>query len=82
MCNICDKLKNVPKNKKATVVLEDAKEQAFDVNKFDVIMQINHEDDGTPYAFIKQEVDIQSTERCYGIPIYITYCPFCGDKLI
>lgn len=80
MCEKCSELLNVPANKKAVSVL--MKEDAFDANVYETIMELNHEDDGTPYAFIKSEVVIESTGRCYGTPIYIKYCPFCGEQLI
>lgn len=81
MCKECEKLLNVPVDKKATTVLFDETENSYDVSEFKGIMQVNHYDDGTPYAFIKQDVTIESTGRSYGMPIYIQYCPFCGEKL-
>lgn len=81
MCKKCEKLLNVPKDKKARVILFDVSDKAVDVNEFVGFMEINHHDDGTPYAFIKQDVEITSTGRSYGIPLYIQYCPFCGEKL-
>lgn len=81
MCKKCKELLNVPKDKKATIILFDEKEKAFDVNMFEGIMQVNHHDDGTPFAFIKQDIEIKSTGRSYGIPLYIQYCSFCGEKL-
>lgn len=76
MCDKCKTLKNVPVDKKATVELFNT--PAHDATFFCGFMQLNHEDDGTPYAFIKQEVEIESTGRSYGVPIYISHCPFCG----
>lgn len=81
MCKNCEKLLNVPVDKKATTVLFDETEKSYDVSEFVGIMQVNHKDDGTPYAFIIQDVAIKSTGRIYGIPLYIQYCPFCGEKL-
>jgi len=80
MCEKCKELLNVATNKKAVSVL--AKEDAFDADVCETIMELNHEDDGTPYAFIKTEVVIKSTGRSYGTPICINYCPFCGEQLI
>jgi len=82
MCDKCKELLNVPKDRKAKTMLFDERENAFDVNYFHGFMEVNHEDDGTPYAFIKQEVEIQSTGRSYGMAIPIHYCPFCGEKLV
>lgn len=79
MCEKCKKLLNVPKDKKAETVLFDV--PAHDAEYFHGFMMVNHEDDGTPYAIIKQDVRIESTGRCYGMPIFIKYCPFCGEKL-
>lgn len=80
MCDKCKGLLNVPKDKKAKTMLFD--EEAFDAEYFHGFMEINHEDDGTPYAFIQQEVMIKSTQRSYGMNIPIKYCPFCGEKLV
>lgn len=55
--------------------------KTFDANYFYGFMEVNHDDVGTPEAFIKQEVEIESTGRIYGMPIPIKYCPFCGEKL-
>ena len=79
MCERCEKLKKVPKDKKETVVLVDAK--AIDAEVYKAFMQLNHRDDGTPFAFLKSEVVIKSTGRSYGIVIDITHCPFCGERL-
>ena len=81
MCKNCEKLLNVPADKKATTVLFDETKETYDASKFVGIMEVNHKDDGTPYAFIIQDVTIESTGRSYGMPLYIQYCPFCGEKL-
>jgi hypothetical protein len=79
MCEKCASLLNVPKDKKATVVLKESNSYGTKLDK--TIMQLNHEDDGTPYAFITHEVVLKN-DRTYGHPIYIKYCPFCGEQLI
>lgn len=81
MCDKCNALKNVPVDKKATVKLFDDTELAIDAEAFRGFMQLNHTDEGTPYAFIKQELIVKSTGRSYGKSIYITHCPFCGERL-
>lgn len=81
MCEKCRNLINIPKDKKAKTMLFDESEKTFDANYFYGFMEVNHDDTGTPEAFIKQEVEIESTGRSYGIPIPIKYCPFCGAKL-
>ena len=81
MCEKCKNLLNVPVDKKATTTLFDETEKSYDASEFKSIMQVNHNEDGTPYAFIKQDVTIESTGRSYGMLIYIQYCPFCGEKL-
>ena len=81
MCGKCRGLLNLPQDKKATTLLFDESAKTIDAEYFTGIMQVNHEEDGTPYAFIKQDVQIKSTGRCYGVAIPIQYCPFCGEKL-
>lgn len=81
MCEKCKKLIGIAKDKKASVILFDETKRTFDANYFYGFMEVNHEDDGTPFAFIKEEVEISSTGRSYGIAIPIKYCPFCGEKL-
>ena len=81
MCEKCRGLIGISKDKKASVLLFDDTKITFDANYFHGFMEVNHEDDGTPYAFIKEEVEIASTGRSYGIAISIKYCPFCGEKL-
>lgn len=82
MCDKCNALLNAPKDTKALVVLYDLSSDAYDVTCFNGIMEIDHERDGTPYAFINNRVVIKSTDRCYSHSIPIKYCPFCGEKLI
>lgn len=80
MCKICKKLIGTPKDKKSKVKLFYG-EKAYDANYYEVIMELDHDDNGDPFAFIKHEVQIRSTGRVYGKPIFIKYCPFCGEKL-
>ena len=79
MCEKCEKLLNVPKNKKAITILHDG--SAIDADIYKINMVLDHDIYGNPKAFIKQEVVISSTGRSYGTPIYINFCPFCGERL-
>lgn len=81
MCKYCKDLLNVPSNKKAKVILKDYSKESYDANVQKMFMEVNHEESGEPYAFIKSDVVIESTGRAYGISFPIMYCPNCGKKL-
>lgn len=78
MCKNCDILLNVPKDKKSTRVLNESDSYGTIVDR--TIMQLNHEENGTPYAFITHQI-VLDDNRSYSHPIYIKYCPFCGQRL-
>lgn len=53
-----------------------------DAEYFRMFMELNHDEHTKePYAFIKTEIKIESTELMYGNSVDIKYCPFCGRKL-
>jgi hypothetical protein len=79
MCEKCEKLLNVPSNKKATVILNSSDSIGAKVDE--TIMQLNHKDNGTPYVFITHTL-VLDNDRTYSHPIDIKYCPFCGEQLI
>ncbi len=85
MCKICDKLKNVSSDKKAWEYIfnwEKEKDRLNDAEYFRMFMEVNHDEyTKEPYAFIKSEIKINSSNLVYGNSIDIKYCPFCGDKL-
>lgn len=85
MCKMCDKVKNVPSDKKSYVKLFDwqkGRDKLNDAEYFEMEMGVNHEEyTKEPYATIRAELKIESTELVYGNSVYIKYCPFCGDKL-
>ncbi|MGL5766440.1 MAG: hypothetical protein ACRCX8_12460 [Sarcina sp.] len=78
MCKKCEKLINVPKDKKAWTVIDEDIPYGAKLSK--TIMEVNHEDDGTRYAFISHDTVLENY-RNYGTVIDIKYCPFCGKKL-
>lgn len=80
-CKKCESLKNVPVDQKAISMLFDYSDISYDCNWFKGYMELNHNGDGSPYAFIKTEVTIESTGRSYDATEYIKYCPYCGEKL-
>lgn len=82
MCSKCESFVGLPIDRKAKVMLFDESDKAVDCRRFVGFMEKNHEDDGTPYAFIKQEVEIKSTGRSYGVSINISHCPFCGENIL
>jgi hypothetical protein len=75
MCDQCEKLLNVPSDKKSIVTLKDRSSVSIDADENKLIMGV----DGTP--FIAHLLIIKSTERYYGMSIDIAYCPFCGQRL-
>ena len=80
-CKICERLLNVPSDKKEKVMLFDYKDDVIDADYFHGYMELDHFDDGDPYAFIKFELRITSTGRAYERVQIIKYCPCCGQKL-
>lgn len=85
MCKMCDKLVGIPSDKKSLVNLfnwEKEKDRLNDAKYFRMFMEVNHnEHTKEPYAFIKAEIEIESSELSYGNSVDIKYCPFCGRKL-
>lgn len=85
MCEKCDKLVNVPSDKKAWQFLADWQKDRDGLNDaeyFRMFMELNHDEyTGEPEAFIKSEIKIESSQLIYGQTIDIKYCPFCGRKL-
>lgn len=82
MCKHCENMVGLPKDMKARTDLFDKTAESIDTRYFVGFMEKNYHEDDTPYAFIKQEVTIDSTDRSYGIAIDIKYCPFCGEYLL
>lgn len=85
MCKICDKIVGTPSDKKSLVELFDWQKDRDNLNDaeyFRMFMELNHDEyTKEPYAFIKTEIKIESTELMYGNSVDIKYCPFCGRKL-
>lgn len=85
MCKMCDKIVGIPSDKKAYVKLfdwEKDRDKLNDAEYFEMEMGVNHEEyTKEPYAIIRTEIKIESTELVYGNSVYIKYCPFCGRKL-
>lgn len=85
MCKICDKIVGIPSDKKSLVKLFDWQKDRDNLNDaeyFKMFMEVNHDEyTKEPYAFIKAEIKIESTELVYGNSVDIKYCPFCGRKL-
>lgn len=79
MCNKCKTLLNVPVDKKAVVVLNESNSIGCKVDK--TIMEVNHNGDGTAYAFITHTL-VLDNDRTYSHPIDIKCCPYCGEQLI
>lgn len=81
MCGKCVNIVNLEKNTNTKTLLFDESAKSIDVNYFFGFMGASNDENGDKEAYIKQEVSIKSTNRCYGICIPIKYCPFCGEKL-
>ncbi|MFQ9564165.1 MAG: hypothetical protein ACLR0A_18350 [Faecalibacillus intestinalis] len=85
MCKICDKIVGIPSDKKSLVELfnwQKDRDNLNDAEYFRMFMELNHDEHTKePYAFIKTEIKIESTELMYGNSVDIKYCPFCGRKL-
>lgn len=85
MCKMCDKIVGIPSDKKSLVELFDWQKDRDNLNDaeyFRMFMELNHDEyTKEPYAFIKTEIKIESTELMYGNSVDIKYCPFCGRKL-
>lgn len=85
MCEKCDKLVNIPSNKKALQYLvnwEKDRDGLNDAEYFKMFIEVNHNEyTEEPEAFIKSEIKIDSSQLIYGQTIDIKYCPFCGRKL-
>lgn len=71
MCKYCEELLNVAADRKANTVLADNSVESSNACVNEMIMEVNHEDDGTPYAFICSRVHILSTDREYANVINI-----------
>lgn len=85
MCRICDKLVNVPNDKKALKYLfnwEKEKDGLNDAEYFNMFIGVDHDEyTKEPEAFLKAEIKIESSQLTYGQAVDIKYCPFCGRKL-
>lgn len=78
MCNICENLVNVPKDKKGTIILQNDESEFTNLDK--TIIEVNHNEKGERYAFITHQLQLKNN-RMWSHPIYIKYCPFCGENL-
>ena len=95
MCEKCDNLKNVPKDRKAWTILGDYTDETNEViaeygiklKDYSSEMVLTHIDNGTPIAYFLFHFhfgecsDRRLSDRMFGDGFIIQYCPFCGRKL-
>lgn len=77
MCNKCEQLINCPSGEKRVVEVDRVVNGHGDVG---IISMVLDRDYAGVNAFITTEVFMDETYA--NMPIDISYCPFCGEKLV